>query len=120
MNLLLVGLGAAIGAIIRYQLTRLGPRIVSEYPLITFLINLTGSFCLGWVTGVELHQPEMLFWGVGIMGGYTTFSTFNHELSQLWLRRRYHIFFGYLLLTYGLGIMVAAAGLYLGQSSQSG
>ncbi len=116
MTLLIVGLGAAIGAILRYQLTRLGTQIASEYPLITFLINLTGSFCLGWVTGAQLDQTWTLFLGVGVLGGYTTFSTFNSELSQLWFRRRYHIFFSYLLLTYGLGMVVAAAGFFVGRS----
>ena len=77
MTILLVGLGAALGAILRYQLTRIGNH-------------------------------------VGVLGGYTTFSTLNSELSQLWFRRRYHIFFGYWLLTYGLGLLVAAAGFYAG------
>lgn len=114
MTILLVGIGAAMGAILRYQLTRIGTRIASEFPLITFLINLTGSFCLGWLTAAQIGQPLTTFLGVGVLGGYTTFSTFNSELSQLWFRQRYHIFFGYLILSYGLGLLVAAAGYYLG------
>ncbi|AUX11007.1 chromosome condensation protein CrcB [Latilactobacillus sakei] len=114
MTILLVGFGAALGAILRYQLTRIGNHIASEFPLVTFLINLTGSFCLGWLTASQLSQPMTLFLGVGVLGGYTTFSTLNSELSQLWFRRRYHIFLGYWFLTYGLGLLVAAAGFYAG------
>lgn len=115
ITILLVGCGAAIGAILRYQLTRVVTQIASEFPLITFLINLTGSFALGWLTAAQLGSPLTTFFGAGMLGGYTTFSTFNSELSQLWFRQRYHIFFGYLGLTYGLGILVAAAGYLIGQ-----
>ncbi len=85
---LLVMLGGAIGAMLRYGLGAwvqglLGP----GFPWSTFLINITGSLLIGLVLRLSLEgalSPEWrLFLAVGMLGGYTTFSTFSWETLTL-------------------------------------
>ncbi|ADD29224.1 MAG: fluoride efflux transporter CrcB [Meiothermus ruber] len=85
---LLVMLGGAIGAMLRYGLGAwvqglLGP----GFPWSTFLINITGSLLIGLVLRLSLEgalSPEWrLFLAVGVLGGYTTFSTFSWETLTL-------------------------------------
>lgn len=85
---MLVMLGGAIGAGLRYGL---GAWIQSVsgpgFPWSTFLINVTGSFFIGLVIRLNLEgslSPEArLLLAVGILGGYTTFSTFSYETLTL-------------------------------------
>lgn len=85
---LLVLLGGAIGAVMRYGLGawvqgQMGP----GFPWSTFLINISGSFLIGIVLRLSLEgalSPEWrLFLAVGVLGGYTTFSTFSWETLAL-------------------------------------
>lgn len=69
---LLVGLGAALGAVARWSLTEaLGVDIAA-----TLLINLVGCFVMGWL------RPSA-FWGTGFLGGFTTMAAFALQTSQL-------------------------------------
>lgn len=88
MNVLLVATGGAIGAVLRYLLGgwiqgRLGP----DFPWGTFIVNVSGSLLIGLVLGLvdrgALSGEARLFLAVGILGGYTTFSTFSYETLQL-------------------------------------
>ena len=74
---LLVGSGAAIGAMLRFTLNNYFEPQTKRLPKSTFFINLTGSLLLGIFFGMHLSDPIYLFLGTGIMGGYTTFSTYN-------------------------------------------
>ncbi len=89
-KLLLVAAGGALGAVVRYLLglwvaSRVGP----DFPWGTFLINVTGSFLIGIILGLVsegyLSAEARLFLAVGILGGYTTFSTFSYETLELLL-----------------------------------
>lgn len=88
MNVLLVAAGGAIGAAARYLIgawvaARLGP----DFPWGTFVINVSGSFFIGVVLslvgGGTLPAGARLFVAVGILGGYTTFSTYSYETLGL-------------------------------------
>ena len=88
MNVLLVALGGAIGSVARYLAgafiaNRFGP----DFPWGTFFVNVTGSFLIGvilsLVGGGLLPAGARPFLAVGIMGGYTTFSTYDYESLQL-------------------------------------
>jgi CrcB protein len=93
MNVLYVALGGAVGSAARYLAgafiaNHFGP----DFPWGTFIVNVSGSFLIGvilsgvilsLVGGGLLPAGARPFLAVGIMGGYTTFSTYSHESLQL-------------------------------------
>ncbi len=88
MSVLYVALGGAIGAAARYLaglwiVARLG----AGFPWGTFFVNVTGSFLIGIILVLveegTLPAEARLFLAVGILGGYTTFSSFSYETLQL-------------------------------------
>lgn len=84
-TLLAIFIGGGAGATCRYGFSRfIGARYGGEFPLGTFLINVTGSFALGLLTSllVVLHRDTALLTALlatGFLGGYTTFSTYALE-----------------------------------------
>ncbi len=86
--LLAVALGGFVGAPSRYLIDRaVNRRVESDLPWGTFLINVTGSFFLGLLTGLSMakHLSPMTkaLLGTGFCGAYTTFSTFTFETVRL-------------------------------------
>lgn len=89
-SILLVFVGGAIGTAVRYLLTLSVPPIAGV-PLITFLINVSGAFVLGWLLqSLALRGPDegarrdlRLFAGTGILGGYTTYSSLAVDTDGL-------------------------------------
>ncbi len=79
---------AAVGAPLRYAVdTYVGDRARGAFPWGTFVINATGSFALGVLTGLALYHafpttPKVVL-GTGFCGAYTTFSTFTFETVRL-------------------------------------
>jgi CrcB protein len=84
------GIGAALRLILDGLIKA---RIRSGYPVGTTVINVTGSFLLGLVTGLAMSQAMPQQWqvvaGTGLLGGYTTFSTASFETVRLIEDRRY-------------------------------
>ena len=85
---ILVGLAAALGAVSRYVVDQaVANKWESAFPWGTWVINVTGSFILGLLTGFALHHGlsahVVSVLGTGVCGGYTTFSTFNFETVRL-------------------------------------
>ena len=92
---LIVGCGGFIGALLRYLCSQvLGGISTGPFPLATFVINLVGSFLIG-VMSVLLpaafpnSRLPLLFVSTGILGGFTTFSTFSLETFGLIKESRY-------------------------------
>lgn len=88
MNILLVAIGGAIGAAARYLAgVWLSSLLGSNFPWGTSFVNITGSFLIGvvlvLVQGGVLPAGARLFVAVGILGGYTTFSTYSYETLGL-------------------------------------
>jgi fluoride exporter len=86
--LVAVALGGAIGAPLRYGLSQLVPNNADEFPWATFVTNVSGSFVLGVVLIVLVRRfPTSRyarpFLAVGVLGAYTTFSTFAVETDRL-------------------------------------
>jgi CrcB protein len=78
-----IGLFGAVGAIARFLLDGVvSARASSMFPLGTLVVNLTGAFALGFVTG-KLSGDAQLLVGTGLLGGYTTFSTWMFESHRL-------------------------------------
>ncbi len=118
-----VALGGGIGALARYQLGRamtawLGPNIVMAFPFATLAVNAIGSLLMGVLAGWLAHrggtgavQPDQmrLLLGVGLLGGFTTFSAFSLEMVLLVERGNYGMAGLYVLLSLGLcfsGLMI--------------
>ena len=88
MTLLLVMAAAAVGAPLRYVVDQaVQHRREGAFPLGTFTINTTGSLLLGLLTGLAAHhgvsQQAGTVLGTGLLGSYTTFSTFSYETVRL-------------------------------------
>jgi CrcB protein len=88
VNALLVAAGGALGAMLRYLLDSGVERLAGPgFPWGTFVINVTGCFLIGVVLNLVergvLSARARLFFAVGILGGYTTFSIFSYESLQL-------------------------------------
>lgn len=84
-----ISLGAIIGANLRYFVNRLSLRYLSaDIPFGTFIVNITGSFILGFFLASTLERIEIdpkwrSFVAVGFCGAYTTFSSFSYETYVL-------------------------------------
>lgn len=107
---LAVMLGGAFGSVLRYTLgVAVMSRYPGQFPLATFLINVSGSFLIGFVmTLLPNHSPIWMrpLLVTGILGGYTTFSAFEWE-SFVSPR---NIAALYIILSVGLGLIACWAG----------
>src|SRR5688500_12413494 len=89
LNCLAVGVGGSLGALARYGVAALSARLVgNDFPVGTLVINVTGSFALGWFLGWSagrggVSEAARLAVTVGFLGAYTTFSTFAYESDAL-------------------------------------
>ncbi|MGZ8830648.1 MAG: fluoride efflux transporter CrcB [Thermoanaerobaculia bacterium] len=86
---LVVALGGAFGTMARYAVSLLVARIwTRDFPLATLLINVSGSFILGFFATIAAEKTSVdplwrLLIATGFVGGYTTFSTFEYETQRL-------------------------------------
>ncbi len=110
-----VALGGGIGALLRYHLGRsitgwLGAPAVSAFPFATLAVNTLGSLLMGILAGWLVRSaPEnaeglRLLLGIGVLGGFTTFSAFSLELAMLIQRGQVGMAAIYLMLSVGLGV----------------
>lgn len=120
-----VALGGAVGAVLRYQLGRgmthwLGQPAMAAFPWATLAVNVIGSMAMGLLAGfLARHGPAgefgdaeqwRLLLGVGLLGGFTTFSSFSFEMLQLIERGH-----GVQAIAYALvSVLAGLAALYLG------
>lgn len=112
LNIFLVGIGGGIGAFFRAALSDLFKKYFStSFPFATFTINIIGSFLLGLLIGLNAGSIGRLLFGTGILGGFTTFSTFNYEAVLLIKSKKIGTFLCYYLLSTILGLLAAFAGL---------
>ena len=123
MPYLLVGLGGFIGAIARFELARaIGALFESRFPWGTFAINVSGSFLLG-VLGVIVAQktaPDSealrLALGVGFLGAFTTFSTFEFETHALLDDGSWVMALANMIASLLLGLVAVRAGIVLAKA----
>ncbi|MEY2943395.1 MAG: fluoride efflux transporter CrcB [Pseudomonadota bacterium] len=111
---LTVALGGALGAWLRFLVARLIP--ASPFPYATLLVNLIGSLLMGLLAGWLLRQPHgaegwRLLLGVGVLGGFTTFSAFSLEVAQMIQRGTYSAAALYIAASLLLGIGCLFLGL---------
>ncbi|QQR34892.1 fluoride efflux transporter CrcB [Devosia oryziradicis] len=113
----LVGLGGALGAMARFGVGQIIGRLwPMSFPLATLLINLVGSLAMGLFVGLMARwlptwqSDARLFVAVGILGGFTTFSTFSLDTIVLIERGEVVAAGAYVLLS----VVLCLIGLYLG------
>lgn len=112
--------GGAIGAIARYSLNQLFAKIFAPFPFATFFINITGSFLIGFLAVVfteKLTDSEnwRLFLMVGLLGAYTTFSTFELETFELMREKQLLMAFFYVAVSFAVGLIGVFSGVWLGK-----
>ena len=88
INCIMVGIGGFIGSVCRYLIGLLPIGGSSGFPIKTLAINVIGSFCIGLIAALAaknegLNPHMVLLLKVGICGGFTTFSTFAYESTEL-------------------------------------
>lgn len=115
-----VGLAGSAGAVSRFVVDgAVKGRFAGRLPLGTMLINITGSFLLGFLVGLVAFDGGSELWqtvaGTGFCGGYTTFSTASFETVRLVQQRSYRLAVTNTAATLVLGVGAAAAGLALSQ-----
>ena len=113
-----LSLGGVFGVNARYWLGLWVNRWASQqFPWATFLINVTGSFAIGFLTMLLArwlpHQNFRLLVVTGFLGGYTTYSTFAFESLTLWERGEKGISLAYMASTVIVGFVAVTLGVAL-------
>ncbi|MGE4316698.1 fluoride efflux transporter CrcB [Acinetobacter sp.] len=120
MNWLLVALGGAVGASLRYGAGILLFKPTSGFPWTTWWVNICGCLLAGIFFAYSQKFPVLqnearLFLMVGILGGFTTFSSFGLETFQLLKHGQTTLALGYMISSVMMGILVLTLGFYLFQ-----
>jgi fluoride exporter len=121
MNIVLVFFGGGLGAVFRYLVgigwVRLnGP---GQPYLATAIINVTGSLLMGLLIGAlvrttgGVNERWRLLFGVGVLGGYTTFSSFSLEAVMMIERKAYGVAAAYICGSVVLGVLGLILGLMI-------
>jgi fluoride exporter len=120
---LFVGIGGFLGANARYLSARwIDAAVGGRFPLATFLINVSGSFLLGLLGGVLAsrmvpHSDGLrLALGVGFLGAFTTFSTFEFETHALFEDGIWWTAVANVVLSVVVGLIAVRAGIVLAKS----
>lgn len=118
---LAVALGGGFGAWLRYVVSRawiaaIGPVAAGAFPWATLSVNLAGSLAMGLLAGwLARHglggEHWRLLLGVGVLGGFTTFSAFSLELALMIERGQMMLALGYVLISLLAGVAALFAGL---------
>jgi CrcB protein len=120
LQVLFVALGGAIGSAARYLVGGwFAARFGAAFPYGTFVINVSGSFIIGFFLAfaqdrVSISPYWRLFFAVGFVGGYTTFSTFEYEAIRLLQDGEMLLAAVYLMGSVVTGGVAAIAGIALG------
>jgi CrcB protein len=118
---LAVALGGALGAVSRYSVDRLiERRSVAVFPWSTFTINVTGCLLIGAIIAALVdrhHTPAWLRIGLtmGVVGGYTTFSTYAQETLDLMEEGKAGVAPVYAVGSAVLGVAAVVAGMRMGR-----
>jgi CrcB protein len=116
-----IAVGGSVGAVARY-LINISPlaNVFDKFPLPTFLINVIGSFLIGFLMIVFtdkmlVNENIRMAVIVGFLGAFTTFSTFEMEIYGLMREKQLLISFLYLFLSVMVGFLGVLAGVALGR-----
>lgn len=103
------------GAVLRFLLDgAVGRRTASAFPWGTFVVNLSGAFVLGLLAGIVLPKDAALVVGTGLVGAFTTFSTWMFETHRLVEERQGRVALLNVVGSTAGGLALAALGLWIG------
>jgi CrcB protein len=116
-----ISVGGVAGALARYGIALAVPHSGTGFPVSTLIINVAGSLLIGVLMVLlgQLRDPHPLvrpFFGVGILGGFTTFSTYVVDAQQLMVHHEAGLAMLYLGSTLVLGLAAVAVGAVLARS----
>ncbi|MGE0199132.1 MAG: fluoride efflux transporter CrcB [Simkaniaceae bacterium] len=119
-EIVLIGIGGGVGAIFRFLVSRFSQGILGfAFPYGTLIVNVTGAFFIGLLSvlifervahlGEELRALLL----IGLLGGFTTFSTFSLETLELWRRGEVFKTILYISLSVGLSLIATWGGMVI-------
>jgi fluoride exporter len=119
---LLAALGGALGALARWGVSVALPRASGDWPWATLTVNLLGCLLIGVLLGVlgerRPHDDHLrTFLGAGVLGGFTTFSTFAVEAVDLVDAGAWILAVAYVVVSVVGGLLAVGAGLAAGRVS---
>jgi fluoride exporter len=126
LDVIWVGLGGGLGSVLRWWIGLVvGERYRGNFPLGTFLINVSGTFLIGYLSvlfGVDWHDRYghgmvlNAFVLTGVLGGYTTFSSMQLDAAKLSGKGRGGLAASYLLLSVAGGLLAGQLGAALARA----
>jgi CrcB protein len=123
MLYLIVFLGAGLGGALRHGVNIASTRLFGlSFPYGTLIVNVVGSFAMGLLAGYFAFRPGMpqhmrLFLTTGILGGFTTFSTFSLDAAVLVERHAFGLAAGYVIGSVTAGLAALFLGLAVFRSA---
>jgi len=121
--LVLVMVGGGVGAGLRHLVNLAAARLAGTgFPAGTMTVNIVGSFVMGLLVAwlalrfSEGGQHVRLFLATGVLGGFTTFSSFSLDAYALWERGAHGTAVAYVLISVVVGLAALGAGLMLGRA----
>lgn len=114
MKIFIVGFGGVVGAVLRYIISKIFKEIMEkEHPISTLFINVIGCFFIGLLSSKHLPQEYKLFLTTGLLGGFTTYSTFMLEASRYIKKSKHVKAFLYVFLSIVFGLFAAGVGIWI-------
>lgn len=118
--LVTIALGGVIGSLGRYAVAAALPHAAGAFPWATLVVNVTGAFGMGLLVAYLVDRPGVHrlarpFVGVGILGGWTTFSALAVDVLQLGVADEVQLALAYVAATFLLGTLAVPTGSALGQ-----
>lgn len=118
-ELCVIGLGGALGAVIRFVLGNILTKVLGgNWPYGTFVINLAGCFLMGVLMTIIVERGLLppiwrMFLCVGLLGGFTTFSSFGFEGFTLMAEGRLIESLAYIAGSLGCGLLAVTMGVFM-------
>ena len=114
-TILFIGIGGFAGTVLRYLVSKYFNIFINSFPLGTLCVNVLGSFVLGFIVytlaGSKVHSDVRDFITIGLIGGFTTMSSFAYESIKL-LELSQYLFF---CVNVVLNVMLCLIAVYLGR-----
>lgn len=120
MKYLFIGFGGALGALVRYGISKwISGKWNNGFPVATFLVNVAGAFLLGFLTTFFVQTEVSTFFrsaiSTGFLGALTTYSTFSFEFITLYHAGNRFTAIVYFSMSLALGFLAAYGGIALGR-----